>query len=281
VFAASSLGCAAAEACRQLTVESRVVTAPGELTLADLLERGSCPQLREAAARVSLGAVPRAGSVRVLDGREVRQLLERLKGGDLSLERIGSTAIPDRIVVTLRGATKSCAEIAGFVAGAAAAEDMANAPSRWREDLDCAGARGIPEEAPLELAKSGWSVALERWEFALRCVQPGDCIPFMVWVRASKAAVAVMASLQSGARRAPASGEFFQGLAAGANGAQRLVKAGQTATLTWDQAGIRAVLPVTCLDAGGLGQFVRVRLTNTARILRAEVMGEGILRVNL
>jgi flagella basal body P-ring formation protein FlgA len=65
------------------------------------------------------------------------------------------------------------------------------------------------------------------------------------------------------------------------NGGERLVKPGQTAMLTWEQAGIRVVLPVTCLDAGGLGQFVRVRFKNAARTLWAEVIGESTLRASL
>jgi hypothetical protein len=157
---------------------------------------------------------------------------------------------------------------------------MANLDGRWREDLDCAGARGIPEKASLEVTKSGWNMALERWEFALRCARPGDCIPFMVWVPGAKAASA-MASQSEARRRARASGKFSSGLEDGANGKQGLVKAGQTATLTWDERGIRVVLPVTCLDGGGLGQFVRVRLQNAPRILRAEVVGSGTLRANL
>lgn len=294
-FAAASLGCACGQACLQVTVESNVEIGvevgaetniqseqQGALTLADLLGPGACPQLRAAAARVQLGAVPRAGSVRVLHRDEVRRLFERLEGGNPSPEKIGSLAVPERIVVRRRGPTKSCGEIARFVAGSAATGDMANLDGRWREDLDCAGARGIPEKALLELVKSGWSAAGERWEFAVRCARPGDCIPFMVWVPGSKTAVGAMGLAEGEARRrASASGGFAQGLGGGVNGTQSLVKAGQTATLTWDEAGIRVVLPVTCLDGGGLGQFVRVRLKNAPRTLRAEVVGQGTLRANL
>jgi hypothetical protein len=303
-FAVAALGCARGQACRQVTVEPNVEIGaeigvetgveaePGAVTLADLLGRGACPQLRAAAAQVQLGSVPRVGSVRVLDGGEVRRMLVRLEGGledgSLSLGKIGNTIIPERVVVRRRGAMKSCAEIAGFVArsasGSGAAEEMANLDGRWREDLDCAGARGIPEKATLELGKSGWSPGLERWEFALRCARPGDCIPFMVWVPGSKAAVAAIALAKSAPRRASASGELARRVgdaANGANGEPRLVKAGQTASLTWDEAGVRVVLPVTCLDAGGLGQFVRVRLKNAPRTLRAEVVGQGALRANL
>ena len=71
-----------------------------------------------------------------------------------------------------------------------------------------------------------------------------------------------------------------EALTAGASGTGWLVKPGQTATLTWEQAGIRAVLAVTCLDAGRLGQVVRVRFKNAARIMWAKVTGEGTLRAS-
>lgn len=283
ILVAVSLPCAAGQACKNVAVEARVEIAQGELTLADLLTRNSCPQWREAAAQVSLGAVPRAGSVRVLDGRRVRLQLEGL-GNDLDrkVEEAGIMQVPERIVVQRAGAVKSCTAIAGFLAGAASAQ-MADASSRWQEKVDCAAARRIPESASLELAKTTWNGALQRWEFALRCVRPEDCIPFLVWVQQERTS-----PLEVDARNGGARGSAFRfepsarTLAkAGENAAERLVKPGQTAMLTWEQAGIRVVVPVTCLEAGGLGQFVRVRFKNAARTLRAEVVGEATLRASL
>jgi hypothetical protein len=282
-LAATSLRSSAGEACSQVTVEASVEAGPGELTLADLLSPGACPQLREAAVEVTLGAAPLPGSVRVLDGREVRRRIEKLEAGlpgslmrgMMRTEKTDAMAIPERIVVKRRGATKSCAEIARFVAGAAAAEDLLNAPSSWREYLDCAGARGVPGDASLELTNTTWSAPFERREFALRCARPRDCVPFLVWVSEPKA------STGGTSQRFHASGNSSSRVPTGASGPERLVEPGQTASLTWDQAGIRVVLPVTCLDAGGLGQLVRVRLQNAARILRAEVVGQGILRASL
>ncbi len=279
LLAAASPRCGAEPICAEIAVEASVEAGPGALTLADLLGRGTCPQLLAAAARVSLGAVPRAGSVRVLDGREVRRLLEKLAGGlageAVNMGKLSSVAVPDRIVVKRRGTTKSCAEIARFVAGAAAAQDLANAPSRWRENLDCAAARGIPEDTALELTKTRWSAASERREFALRCARPQDCVPFLVWVHEPGAAagekVLGFAAL----------GGYSARPQAGASRQERVVAPGQTATLIWDQAGIRVVLPVTCLDAGALGQLVRVRLKSAGRILRAEVVAQGTLRASL
>jgi hypothetical protein len=283
LFAAAPLRCAADPACAKVAVEARVEVGPGELTLADLLAQGTCPEMRQAAARVSLAAVPRAGSVRVLDGRQVRRLLEKLADSGLNLKKTVSIQIPERIVVQRAGATKSCREVARFVAGAAPSQAMAGAPSRWQQDLDCAAARGIPEDTALELTRTTWNAALQRWEFALRCARPGDCVPFLVWAHEEKRP----GNAQSGAiqRLASAVESSAEGLAqaskADGSSTGRLVKPGQTATLTWEQAGIRIVLPVTCLDGGGLGQFVRVQFKNGARILRAEVVGDATLRASL
>jgi hypothetical protein len=263
-------------------VQADVAAGQGELTLADLLAPGTCLELRQAAALVGLGAVPRAESVRVLDGRQIRHRLENLTGAGLNLKTI-SMHIPVRIVVRRAGATKSCAEIAQFVTGSAAL-DMAGASGLWQENFDCAAARGLPEETPLELRKTAWNAPLQRWEFVLRCVRPEDCVPFMIWTSAEKASSTRLAYGRSDAVRRLSFLEESstpgqpEAAVADESRIQWLVKRGQAATLTWDQAGIRVVLPVTCLDAGGLGQFVRVRFKNGSRILRAEVVGEGTLR---
>ncbi|MFZ0774289.1 MAG: flagella basal body P-ring formation protein FlgA [Candidatus Sulfotelmatobacter sp.] len=271
-FAAAALLCRAQSACTA-AVRPSIEVGPGELTLADLLEPNACPHLHQLAAQVSLGTAPRAGGERVLDGRQIGGLIDALADGlrpwphgkdtdtdkdkDKDTDTNEDQRIPERIVVRRQGATKSCAEIAEFIAPGAAAQA-----------LDCAAARGIPEDSPLKLLKTEWNARLRRWEFALRCVRPEDCVPFLVWGR-EKGASTVLAEA------APPKPQ------AGASSTARLVKRGQTATLTWDQGGIRIVLPVTCLDAGGLGQFVRVRFPNAGQTLRAEVVGAGTLRANL
>jgi hypothetical protein len=263
--------CRAESACAAVAVETKVVAERGEFTLADLLRPDACPQLRRMAAHVSLGSVPRAGSQRVFDGRQIRRLFEALPGEGLSAEQKSGLQIPDRIVVERSGRVKSCAEIARFLTSAAAPEETA-ASGVWQKSVDCAAARGIPEDASLELTKTAWHASLSRWEFSLRCARPEDCVPFLVWAPAEKNLSLRMASTPGAAAEASP---------AGAGGSARLIKPGQTAMLTWDQAGIRVVLSVTCLDAGALGQTVRVRFKNGAGILRAEVVGAGALRARL
>jgi hypothetical protein len=165
---------------------------------------------------------------------------------------------------------KSCGEIAQALTNRALSGELA-LDSRGREPLDCAAAGAIPREAQLELTRTNWNAALQRREFSLRCAQPELCVPFMVWAREDGGHAKL--SADRGLTGVSASPAF--------RGNQLLVKPGQTATLSWEQAGIRVVLPVTCLDAGGLGQRVRVRLKNGAQILRAEVMSDGTLQVKL
>ena len=258
VLGLATLQCRAESACAGVAVRASVEAETGALTLADLLERDPCPQLR-------------TGSVRVLEGPQIRRLVEGLRERGWKLAEDDGGRIPGRIVVRHAGAMKSCEDIAKFIAHASA-PNTASAIRPWDEDLDCAAAQGIPEDTPLELLKSEWSARMQRWEFALRCARPEDCVPFLVWARAPKPSAEVAQASP------PRPSEIPQG--EGSN-MVRLVNRGQTATLTWEQAGIRIILPVTCLEAGGLGQFVRVRFQNAARTLRAEVVGAGVLRVSL
>ena len=134
--------------------------------------------------------------------------------------------------------------------------------------MNCAAAPSIAEATPLELTRTRWSPGLRRWEFSVRCARPEDCVPFLLWSRDENARPA----------RARTVGAPMK---LGGNEQERLVKRGQTVILTWDQGGIRIVLPVICLDAGGLGQFVRAQFKNAPRIVRAEVLSDGTLRASL
>jgi Chaperone for flagella basal body P-ring formation len=288
MLAAVALRCVAESVCSELVVQSRVEAAKGDLNLADLLSHGTCSRFQQAASQVSLGAAPQAGNVRVLGGRQVRQLVAGLEEGESKIR--GTTVrmkIPERIVVERAGRMKSCAEIAKFVASKVSQQNAGGVPRRWQNDLNCAGASAIPMEASLELTKTVWNQALQRHEFDLRCVPAADCVPFLVWAHEPKSTLDAASRfsnsylptiLQPSSRSYP---QLANAPKAAAGTDERLVKPGQTATLEWEQAGIRVVLPVTCLDAGGMGQFVRVRFKNATGILRAEVMGEGRLRARL
>jgi hypothetical protein len=252
-----------AAACRIPQLQESVEVRPGRLSLADLLPPGNCPALDEAAARVSLGEAPHKGSERVLEGAEIRMRLEQLasrlaKTGDIGPAVAGR--IPERIIVRLAETGMACGEVAAFLAGAV--PDLAR-DAGWQSGLHCGGAHNVAAGAVLSLTKTSWNPLLGRREFILRCQGAAECVPFLVWL-------------------APASdGAALAALVARIQPEDPVVRRGQTAMLTWDQGGIRVVVPVTCLEAGGIGQSIRVRIQNAERTLRAQVVGAGALRVSL
>lgn len=270
VIVAASIACAATPACIQIEVPAHVQAATGNLTLADLLSQGSCAELLQAAAQVSLGAVPRRGSSRVLDGGEVRRWfadLIRVASVRDELGEAGAAAarIPERIVVEATGAMKDCAMIAQFIRSAGSTSGgVVSLTGRWQE-LNCAAARHIPEDATLELTKKIWQAANRRWEFTLRCARRSDCVPFLVWAYGEDAPRMNLGAV-------PEAPEVS---------VRQVVKPGQTASLIWDERGIRIIAPVTCLDGGTVGQSVRVRFKNGPEILRAEILSDGSLRASL
>jgi hypothetical protein len=292
VVVGESFRCEAQAVCARVAVQATYETTRANLTLADLLAPGQCSPsyglpLHEAAAQVNLGAAPQLGSVRVLEGSQIRRLLEKLTGENQGLRKRMVLEVPERIVVRRSQAIKSCAEIAQFLAGAARVRAI---PGNWgdrEEKLECNALGGIPAASPLELSKTTWNIALQRWEFALRCVHPEQCVPFLVWTRAQPRLSAKDSAARSAAfgeadlRTSFHSRKVQHSSGAGEIGSTRLVKLGETATLSWEHSGLRIRLPVTCLDAGGMGEFVRVRFKNTPRILRAEVVGKAMLRAQL
>jgi hypothetical protein len=306
------LPCAAESACADVAVLANVEAIGDQLRLSDLLAPGTCAPLQKAAAQVSLGVLPRGKMERVLDGQEIgRQIHDLLialtlanrpmptsaavgplgvetrpiavrgiEAGLIATPGSGAAAsaalalapltlepfsleLPSRIAVQHAGAKKSCAEVARLLAGGS---------PQWQNQMDCAGLPSIAEDTPLEVLGTSWNPGLRRWEFALRCAQALDCVPFLLWFRPGQTVSARLADSSAGVPER----SFLA--AATARPSPPLIQRGQTAILTWDEAGIRVVAPVVCLDAGRFGDIVRIRFKDGQRILRAVVTGSGQLR---
>ncbi|HXY78134.1 MAG TPA: flagella basal body P-ring formation protein FlgA [Candidatus Acidoferrales bacterium] len=283
VFAA--LPAAASQtSCGPVAVRSAVEVGGPDFRLADLLTASSCAALLEAASRVRLGSTPLPGSARVLEGADVEALLQKVFRNDPNSFRAWSLAnIPERIIVRRSGARASCAEIGREVLRALSPRAVADEiplPSQ----IDCGAAGRVPAESPLEPAKIRWNRALRSWEISARCVRERDCVPFLVRVRGedsltreegSISASPALLALPETAEPAP---HIRNSAEAPTLGAAPLVRAGENATLTWDQAGIRLTVPVVCLEAGAMGQRVRVRVRGGGRVLPAVVESAGQLR---
>jgi hypothetical protein len=317
-------GVSAAQPCAGIKIRSSVEVGDAGLSLAELLAPGACPEVLRTAAHIRLGDPPLPGSVRVLEGDDVRQVIERLleqlseqlPGYALRSTMIGTATtgkgmhVPERIIVRRAGSRMSCPEITEVLSHAlrSGVGDPEIADSKFTntdgtdraapaltQTLDCSSALHIPQGAPLKLTKQFWDPALHNWEYSLRCVHPGDCVPFLIRARGRVARTAYTVPLRV-TSRSPIHGppvcpslalsHSFQALpgpgpAATLAREPLLVRPGEIVTLTWEEAGIRLVLPVICLDRGGLGQKVRARMKTGGRVLRAEVVGEAKLRAAL
>jgi hypothetical protein len=277
-------------------VVARVEVPDGEFSLTDLLAPDTCPALRQAAAGVALGHAPLAGSERVFTGSEVRAQLNNLAVSLPSTTEFAITSVPERIVVRRAGPRATCAEIGLRIAdntpesalsSASSPPQSAAGPSllwdvswqdpslqktSWQKNM-CGGAGRIPQQAALEITKKVWDAGLRSWKVSVRCRHPGDCVPFLV--RSPGQGLPSRSSVLPNGQSSTAS------TIAAATGTP-LVRPGQTVTLTWDQGGIRLVVPAVCLDLGGPGEVVRARILGGdggGRLMRAVVESAGRLRV--
>ena len=254
-FALGQPGCTA-------VVAASVEVPDGEFSLADILSPGACPALQRAASHVPLGNAPLAGSVRVIEGDDMRGLFRRVSS--LFVE------IPERITLRRSGARASCAEIGARILGqrgthlpAIAVGHDPDAPVP--QVVDCGAAGRISRNAPLEITRTFWDAARASWLISARCTHPGDCVPFLVRVQGIDSPK-IKPSPPSGAKAMRGAVQ------------KPLVHSGEAVSLVWDQDGIRLTVPAICLDRGGAGDEVRARVERGGRVVRAVVLAEGRLR---
>jgi hypothetical protein len=160
--------------CRAVVFASVAVT--GNPSLADLLAPETCAQLLEAAARVGLGAAPAWGSVRVLDGSEVRALVENTAKA-VNLDGSMIVHIPERIRIQRAGTRASCADIEARIFST---RTRAASGARAAHRIDCGAVSGISRDTPLEVIRRVWDPALQSWDVQVRCSRFSDCVPFLV-----------------------------------------------------------------------------------------------------
>ena len=264
LLAAIMLPAASQAACTAIVLPEVEVGQAG-FFLSDLLDRGSCPQLAAAAARVRLGAAPLAGSVRVLEGREVRALLESLPG--VSHAEGAAIEVPGRIRVRRAGQRASCAEIQEMMFSKSASP----MPDATVSESRCGAGGSILRGTPVEITARRWDAGLASWELRVRCRQPEDCVPFLIRVRSPE----LPAEIRFSRAQNTDPDKAIETRA----GAQMLVHRGQTAALVWDEQGVRVIVPSVSLDGGNAGDTVRARIAGSGRVVRAIVTGAGQLRV--
>lgn len=259
VLWAALISCGWGEAPCPAVVRSEVEISGADFSLADLLGPAACPALRKAAAQVRLGRAPLAGSTRVFAGEELRAQIERMQQGDAPLRR-SSVEVPERVVVRLAGKRVSCAEIWARLFG-----------ERDFTPVGCGIGERVASGGDFEIVRRSWDPLREDWNMVVRCKRPGDCAPFLVRVPET-------AALELGLERLKQAGRAGRTDSKGTNLREIVVRPGQSATLLWEEHGIRLRIPVICLDGGAKGAMVRARLRSGGRTLQAVVVDAGTVR---
>jgi hypothetical protein len=178
--------------------------------------------------------------------------------------------------------------LASFASAAAQATPMCSAwpdaRARIEATLKAKLAESAVGELPCELAgRISQATALEVVKFwrdparagslaRLRC-QPASCLPFVVAVNARANGPA---RGDDGETPSPAKAEPVRHWE---KDAAPLVKSGQKVNLMWEQGNLRLVRVMVCLDSGHSGETVRTRASNGGRVVRAEVISVGWVRV--
>jgi hypothetical protein len=261
--------------CAQVSVQARVEVRDGEFSLADLLTPEVCAGVHRAAARIALGRAPLPGSARVFTGAQIRLLLQDSLSPDDGIASVSRTwSIPERVTIRLAGLRASCDDLAALLGKPSMPPALRtsageNSPPR----VDCGAADRIRREAQMAVARTSWSQASGSWQITARCLQPKDCVPFLISAKDRSRAGG------PGDRSLADSIDFKKPEPAFAE--QTLVRPGQKMTLLWDQDGIQVTLRVVCLDRGGPGEIVRARAQDSDRVLRATVISRDTLRIRL
>jgi hypothetical protein len=140
------------------------------------------------------------------------------------------------------------------------------------EDLDLPGALAARAGRRLRVSSSCWDEGPQRTQFRLECGDPGDCLPFLVYLRDSRRDdESVAASWRAGScgpgplSRHPA-----------ADWRKPAVRAGDRAVAVLAAGGLRMAASVTCLERGREGEVIRVR-TQDGHIFRARISGPARL----
>ncbi len=139
------------------------------------------------------------------------------------------------------------------------------------EDLDLPVALPAVAGRKLRVSSACWDEGPERTQFRLECGEPGQCLPFLVYVHADHrdaGARAESCRLESGSRPAPEAP--LKPLA------KPTVRAGDRATAVFLSARLRISASVTCLERGREGEVIRVR-GEDGQVFRARISGPALL----
>ena len=126
----------------------------------------------------------------------------------------------------------------------------------------------------LRVSSICWDEGPRRVQFRLECGEPGECLPFLVYVHGR-------GNADSGERHGPCrlpSGPRLASVDSPGPSPQPTLRAGDRATAVFLADRLRMTAIVTCLERGREGQVIRVR-GQEGHIFRARISGPARLEV--
>ena len=234
------------------------------IVLARLLPPDTPRSIHEKAEGIALGRAPLPGSARTFSRNYIESLLT---GAGFPAVQF---AVPETVVVRREVAALTPEKVWLALRAAAARHGWALPQDLRPEEIEWAAPVAAPEaEAPLEVQEAYLDPLLHQMRFRLHVAGNPNAPSFSAWCPAR-----TQPRAQSGAKWS--AGEPF---AAGqhASAAAELVSPRRLATLHLHSENSFAMLQVRPLDAGALGQSIRVRLPSNGHTLRARVIDRDVL----
>jgi hypothetical protein len=289
---ATVLAGGAAQAARvKIPLSHEAVVRGGTIYLSDLLPASTPPEMRAAAAEISVGQSPLPGSLRILSA----DALIRLLGTEHLLDEV---EIPPRILVRRSGRPIGREEVTAAIAATLQRNEAFHTLEIRPDAVRFSSAVMVStESADLRVTRLEFDRTLHVMQFWLVSGADPAIQPFMVMARPSNVTddVSILLGLPQAQHDGNADAVHVSDAAqsthiaveaniSGARFPQRAepaaseVEPGKPARLHLVSAsGTEMFLTATALERGAIGQQIRVRIQNTGRILGARVAGRGQL----
>ncbi len=267
---------------------SEVNVKTSAVQLSDLLPPDAPASLRAAGATISLGSAPVAGSVRRMSREEIEHaLLDRP-------QILAGISVPAGVTVRRAHRQLSSAEVAAAISAVLGRQNAVD-PAKLNLQLS---PLVTSDDPGLEVTGVEFDAFHQLTRFRLWTAKEPENLPFYVTIPGRQMGFKTMpqslAGTEAGAAArletqpaASAHSEPVQPVtyAGGFNSAAKrpemIVKAGIATRLVIEGADYRLTSTVIPLQAGALGQEIRVRDPLTHKILNAQVAGPGLLKGSL
>ena len=242
---------------RQLELLPEAVVQRETLWLSDLLPAEASTALRSAAAEISLGRSPEAGSFRVFTRAQLRAEVP---------DKI-AISLPEQVVVRRGGGNLEIESIRQALASSAVSGiDFSKATILFPREI-LARTYG-PQLEVTRLAQ----VSDRRFSATLRCPERNACGAFLAEIE--------LPEYEASVRRVQPGATSKTHSPAQVLTSPTLVRPGILASLVMESDSIRIRLRVLPLRKAALGETVRVVDSTTHRVLLADVTGEGMLALH-